>query len=403
MSARRLRVLCYIGSLEPGGAERQVVEILKHLDRARFEPYLCLAHRRGALLAEVPADVPIDAFWDGFAGTWRAKLCHLLRITRYVRLRWLAAALRRWRIDVIYDRTYLATLDAAGACRLRPTPRLSAAVADPAVQFRMYARRPHRLWRRYGRWAYQSAHLVLANSEGLRRQLLDFWGLPPAKVRVQPNALDLARIERLAGEPCPHPPDGRFRILTVGRIDEDKGHADLLEALIDLVQRRGQTDIVWQILGTGPAEAALREKVQAAGVSEHVQFVGVAANPFPYYRTADLFCLPSRTEGLPNVLLEALACGTPVLSTDCPSGPREILESGRYGRLVPVRDALALADAIADCRRRPEVWRQQAQAGRDSVAARYDVAVVTRRLESLLEAAATGRAAAMIETHADNA
>jgi glycosyltransferase involved in cell wall biosynthesis len=382
--ARRLNVLCYIGSMEPGGAERQVVEVLKHLDRSRFAPHLCLAHRRGALLEEVPPDVPIASFWDDFAGTWKSKLCQLTKTTRYVRLRWLAGMLRQWNIDVIYDRTYLATLDAAGACRLRPTPRLSAAAADPAVQFAMYARWPKRLWRRYSRWAYHSADLVLANSAGLRQQLIDFWQLPPDKVVLQANAVDFGRIDRLAAEPCPVPPDNRFRILTVGRIDDDKGHADLLEALDELVHRRGMSDIVWQIIGSGPIESALRARVIERHLSDHVQFLGVVSNPFPFYRAADLFVLPSHTEGLPNVLIEALACGTPVVSTDCPSGPREILEDGRTGILVPVRQPATLADAVASVRAEVVAHRERASAGGQAMRQRFDAAVVVSRLEQLL-------------------
>jgi glycosyltransferase involved in cell wall biosynthesis len=382
--ARRLNVLCYIGSMEPGGAERQVVEILKHLDRSRFAPHLCLAHRRGVLLEQVPPDVPIESFWDGFAGTWKSKLCQLTRTTRYVRLRWLAAMLRAWNIDVFYDRTYLATLDAAGACRFRPTPRLSAAVADPAVQFALYARWPRHLWRRYSCWAYHSANFVLSNSEGLRQQMIAFWQLPPENVVLQPNAVDFGRIDRLSAEPCPLPRDERFRILTVGRIDDDKGHADLLESVRELVQHRGMGDLFWQIIGTGPGEAVLRAQVDERKLSDHVQFLGVVGNPFPYYRAADVFVLPSHTEGLPNVLIEALTCGTPVISTDCPSGPREVLDNERFGRLVPVRQPLTMADAIGEHRSQPAVLRDKAAAGSQSVRERYAAATVVKRLEELL-------------------
>jgi len=383
----RRNVLCYIGSMEPGGAERQVLEILKHLDRSRFAPHLCLAHRRGVLLNEIPVDVPVESFWDSFAGTLKSKVCYLTKTTRYLRLRWLAAKLRDWNIDVIYDRTYLATLDAAGACGMRPTPRLSAAVADPAVQLAMYARFPTLLWKRYSRWAYLTADLVLANSEGLRQQMIDFWQLPAEKVVLQPNAIDFDRIDRLAAESftAKAAEKSRFHILTVGRIDDDKGHADLLDAVEELVHHRGMTDLDWQIIGTGPSEAALRERVRAMQLSEHVQFNGVVSNPFPYYRAADVFVLPSRTEGLPNVLIESLACGTPVISTDCASGPREILEGGHFGMLVPVRQPMALADAIAMLRQNLAVERERATAGKQSVRERFAAQSVTRRLEELFE------------------
>ena len=128
---RRLRVLFAIGSMGGGGAERQVVEILKHLDRSRFEPVLYLGRRSGELLSEVPADVPIYSFWDGFLKSWSSRVHRVLRTVPLVRWRHLARLLASERIDVVYDRTFLATLDAAAACWFRPTPRVSCCVADP--------------------------------------------------------------------------------------------------------------------------------------------------------------------------------------------------------------------------------------------------------------------------------
>jgi glycosyltransferase involved in cell wall biosynthesis len=371
----RVRLLCYIGSLNAGGAERQVLEILHGLDRARFAPHLLLAHRSGPWLAEVPADVPLFCCSDAAAPVAG-------KLARWRRWRYFAQLLRDLRIDLVYDRTYLATLDAAVACWLRPTPRMSAAVADPAVQFRLYARRPVFLWRALSRWAYHSANLVLANSEGLRRQLIAYWRLPPEQVVVQPNAVDFERLDRLAAEPCPFPPDGRFRLLTVGRIDDDKGHVDLLAALAELVQREGWRDWLWQVIGTGPRKTLLREQVAQNHLSEHVQFLGVVNNPFPYYRAADLFVLPSRTEGFPNVLLEALACGTPVIAADCDSGPRELLAHGRYGQLTPVRDPPALAAALREGRQQIERWRAAAAEGRAFVRKRFSRDRVLRQLEA---------------------
>lgn len=375
---RRLRLLCYLGSLDPGGAERQVVTLLRHIDRAAFEPILLLAHRQGTLLAEVPDDVPVlCATPDGTA--WPG-------MSRWRRVKQMARILEEQRIDVVYDRTYLATLDAAVACWLRPTPRVSAAVADPAVQFRMYAKRPRWLWRRFSRWAYQSATRVLANSEGLRQQLLEYWKLPAEKVVTQPNAYDFEQMETLAATAVPKT-DPRKVLLTVGRIDADKGHSDLLAALERIVKQPNPPDLLWRIIGTGPSRNDLEQRVRARGMTALVEFAGVVANPFAEYRGADLFCLPSHTEGLPNVLIEALASGTPVLATDCLSGPREILAGGEYGRLVPVQDVAALAQALQDFLREPAIWREQAAKGQAAVRERYDISTVIPRLEGILQAA----------------
>lgn len=388
----RLRVLFVIGSMHAGGAERQVVETLRHLDRERFEPYLYLAHRDGVLLADVPADVPVEAFWGGTRPhSLGLKLLTVCRGGIFARMWHLSRYLKRLRPDVVYDRTYLSTLDTAGACWWRGIPRVSAAVADPRVQFEMYAKRLRYLRRKYARWAYHTAAKVLANSAGLRQQLLEYWQLPPEQVAIQPNGLDFDRIEQRSREYSVPRKEGQIRILTVGRIDEDKGHIDLLTAMEELVHRRGHHKLQWGILGIGPRMETVRREIVAKKMTDHVELLGAVSNPFPYYAAADLFVLPSRSEGLPNVLLEAMACGLPVISTDCPSGPREILEDGRYGHLVPVRDPVAITQAIEDFLSHREEWRQTALFGQSSVRERFDIRRVVRQLETTLEDAAKKR------------
>lgn len=389
----RLRVLFVIGSMHAGGAERQVIETLRHLDRERFEPFLYLAHRDGVLLSDVPSDVPIEAFWGGTRPhSLGLKVLTVCRGGMFARMWHLSQFLKRLRPDVVYDRTYLSTLDTAGACWWRGIPRVSAAVADPRVQFEMYAKRLRWLRHKYARWAYQTAAKVLANSAGLRQQMIDYWQLPPEQVVIQPNGLDFERIEQQIGDASRLHPGRRdagstVRILTVGRIDEDKGHIDLLTALEELVHRRSRTELHWQIIGVGPRMETLREEITAKKLTEHVELLGAVSNPFPYYAAENIFVLPSRSEGLPNVLLEALACRLPVLSTDCLSGPREILDNGRFGRLVPVRDPTAIANALEDFVSHREEWQQTAIAGQASVRDRFDVRRVVKSLEAVLESA----------------
>jgi glycosyltransferase involved in cell wall biosynthesis len=133
----------------------------------------------------------------------------------------------------------------------------------------------------------------------------------------------------------------------------------------------------------------LRRAIVARGLESSVELMGFVANPFECYRSADLVCLPSHSEGLPNVLIEALACRTPVVSTDCPSGPREILDGGRFGRLVPVGDVLAMADAIEACLLDPASGRQQAVAGCEYVERTFSISVGLARLERLIEETAS--------------
>lgn len=385
---RRLRVLFVIGTLSGGGAERQVIEILKHLDRTRFEPILYVGHRRGELLDEVPTDVPVHSFWDGFLGTWRAKWHWLARTTHLARWNHLARLLDTERIDVVYDRTFLATIEAAEATARRPTPRLSACVADPETELALYFPRNSEQGRRRAVQVYGTATKVLANSQGLRQRLVDHLKLPAAQIDVAYNMLDLDRVQRLTANGRGDWPTDRFHLLTVGRIDENKGQLDLLAAVEKLVKQRGHSRLLWHVAGVGGAEDRLRGEIASRNLSAAVDMLGFVPNPFECYRSADLVCLPSRSEGLPNVLIEALACRTPVVSTDCPSGPREILDGGRYGRLVPVGDPVAMADAIEACLRDPAPFREQAAAGCEFVRRTFSIQVGIARLEQLIEAAA---------------
>lgn len=134
------------------------------------------------------------------------------------------------------------------------------------------------------------------------------------------------------------------RVLTVGSLKDQKNHVMLLRAFADLPLQ----EATLMLLGVGANEAKLRHLVQELGLGNRVIFAGFHRDPTPFYETADLFVLSSDHEGLPTVLIEALSCGLPVVSTDCPSGPAEILENGRYGRLTPVGDAAALARAMAE-------------------------------------------------------
>lgn len=387
----RSRVLFVLGSMSGGGAERQVIEMLKHLDRTRFEAQLYLANRSGELLSEVPSDVKIHAFSDRPAGTWAARLNRMTRTTPIARWRDLARVLADERIDLVYDRTYLATLDAAAACWLRPTRRISCCVVDPAPELAAYARRMPLFARRFSRRAYASASVVLANSEGLRRRLVEFYSLPDSLVRTHYNVVDFERLERLSGERLQGEPHSSindtaapFLIVTSGRLHSQKGHAVLIDAVRELVHERKRS-VKLLILGAGDSETKLRQQIDAHRLESHVTLMGFVSNPLPWYKLARLFVLPSLYEGMPNVLIEAVACGTPVLSTDCPSGPSEILDEGRVGRLVPVGDSRALAESIADCMDNESRWRSITEAARARVVSMFDLKAGMTRFENLVD------------------
>ena len=195
---------------------------------------------------------------------------------------------------------------------------------------------------------YLRARAVVGVSRGVAGQAADMLGLDPDRVRAIYNGVRPADIRRRSAEPPDHPwflDGGPPVILSVGRFAPQKDHPTLVEAFVCLRRRRAARLVV---MGASAARdrRALRAHALRLGVGEDVDAVDFDANPFRYMRRAAVFALSSRWEGLGMVLLESLACGAPVVSTDAPFGPAEILGGGRWGALVPVGDADALAAAL---------------------------------------------------------
>lgn len=193
---------------------------------------------------------------------------------------------------------------------------------------------------------YPLADKVVAVSNGVAADVVGFTGLAAAKVTYIHNPVFDAAILASAADPAPHPwleDGGPPVVVAVGRLHAQKDFACLIAAF---AQVRAARPARLLILGEGVERASLEAQVAALGLTTDVQLPGFAANPFAAMSRAALVVLSSRWEGFPNVLVEALACGAPVVATDCPSGPDEILASGEYGPLCPVGDADALAAAM---------------------------------------------------------
>jgi len=196
-------------------------------------------------------------------------------------------------------------------------------------------------------FGYRHADAVVAVSKGVARALEQRHGVPGKMIHVVYNSVEL-QDDVTASEEAKHPWLAAGQpplILGAGRLTRQKGF-DTLLAAFQLVRNDRPARLV--ILGTGKEELSLASTSRALGIKEDVLFGGFVSDPWIWMRRADVFALSSRWEGLPGVLLQAMACGTRVVSTDCPSGPAEILEDGKWGRLVPVDDAAALARAILD-------------------------------------------------------
>jgi glycosyltransferase involved in cell wall biosynthesis len=195
-------------------------------------------------------------------------------------------------------------------------------------------------------FVYGAADRVVAVSAGVASDLSHFGRLPDGKIRVIHNPVFDPDIAVLSRQPVAHSwfvSGGPPIILAVGRLHRQKGFDVLLEAF---AKARAEVDCRLVILGEGPERAALAAQSERLGLAYDIDMPGFCENPFPLMDRAGAFVLSSRWEGFPNALVEAMACGAPVIATDCPSGPHEILDGGRIAPLVPVDDADALGRAL---------------------------------------------------------
>jgi len=195
---------------------------------------------------------------------------------------------------------------------------------------------------------YPRADKIVCVSNGVAEELVRKYHLPRSKIQVIYNPVVTEEMFEMAEEPIDHP---WFQlgqppvILGVGRLTPAKDFGTLIKAF-SLLRRKVEAKLV--ILGEGPERGKLEHLVEELGLKDDVSMPGFVENPYKYMRKSAVFVLSSRWEGLPTVLVEALALGIPVVSTDCPSGPAEILENGKWGRLVPVDDPKTLTDAILE-------------------------------------------------------
>lgn len=220
-------------------------------------------------------------------------------------------------------------------------------------------------------WFFQLAHLlypradnIVAVSKGTARDLAKVIGIDPASITCIYNPIVSDALIKSASEPIEHPwfHDKDIPVVIgIGRLERQKDFGTLITAFS---QVRQQTRCRLMILGDGSERDDLTALVDSLGLSEDVALPGFAPNPHAYTAKASLFVLSSRFESLANVVIEAMALGTPVIATDCPSGPAEALDNGRFGRLVRVEDPDMLADAMLDLLRRPpapvpQSWLEQ--------------------------------------------
>ncbi len=343
-----MRIALLLPNMRGGGAERVALALIDHFVADGHQVDLVLMKAQGELLPLVPHQVSAI---DLGAGRIRNALGPL---TGY---------LKRNEPDALLAFMWPLTAVAIVAHKLaRQKGRLI--VSDHIALSQQYRRGLQQLaLRATTRLLYPLASSRVAVSEGAADDLARLSGLARRSITVIHNPLILPAEVKTTPEAEHLWGDADARILTLGTLKAQKNHALLLRAFSLLLRQRPRARLA--IAGEGELRAALNRLASDLGISERVAMPGFQLDPWPYLASADLFVLSSEHEGFGNVLVEALHAGTAVVSTDCPSGPSEVLDGGRFGRLVPSGDPEALAAAMhaaLDEPRDPSVGRGRAKA-----------------------------------------
>jgi glycosyltransferase involved in cell wall biosynthesis len=334
------KIALLVPSLGGGGAERVMVNLAGAFSQAGHQVDLVAAAPKGHSLLRVPSAVRVV---DLKAKRTALAVLPLVAYLRRERPKALLATLAHANIIALVARK-LARVPTRTVVREASLMSISSSTA-PQLRGRFVPLLAKKF--------YPQADAIIAQSRGVADDLSHLLGLPLDRIDVIYNPVVSQKLLERASRTPDHPWFTKGAppvVLGVGRLDPEKDFPTLFRAF-SIVRKNRNVRLI--ILGEGPQRCELESLAQELGVADVVELPGFVENPLPYMANASVLVLTSLFEGLPNVLIEALACGTPVVATDCPGGVTEILEKGRYGMLSPVGDFEAVAAAIEETLENP--------------------------------------------------
>jgi glycosyltransferase involved in cell wall biosynthesis len=343
------RVAFFLENLSGGGAERNMVSMANYLSENSYEIQMVLTRGEGAFLGSLSPEI---------------RLVDLNNRTPYTSFPSLRKYLLSFKPEMLITTLDLINLIALITSRtIRSRPRILIRIANSvSLQYRpRYKKILERILMSY---IYPLADEIIAVSRGVANDLENYAKINREKIRVIYSPVITPNLMTKRSVPLDHQwfqPGKPPVIVGVGRLNQQKNFPRLLRTF---AQVRKEVESRLIILGEGEQRLQLESLIIELGLKDCVQLPGFVENPYPYLKNAGAFVLSSDYEGLPTALIEALACGCPVVATDCPSGPDEILAGGKYGKLVPLGDDDALVQAIlrvlgGQVEKVPEKWLRQ--------------------------------------------
>jgi len=320
------RILFYMPSFSGGGAERNSVLIANELTRLGYSVSIVVDNLAGPNIKILSDDVQKRELYGN------THLAHILSLRKYIKI---------FKPNIVFSRVGLSNIKALLATFLT-IPWKNIVISYESL-YDPVAKTGGRLAYMFSFLLTRIAGATIAVSEDVKYEIVSRFKASINRIYVlhNPVNLELIRSQALADKPLWL--NNKKYILSAGRMIYQKDHVTLIRAF-SLLSKKLNFHLV--ILGEGPKRKEIENLARDLGLCGRVHLPGYLENPFPIYQGADLFVLSSISEGFGNVLIEAMSLGIPVVSTNCPGGPKEILDNGKYGKLVPISAPNALADAI---------------------------------------------------------
>ncbi|BAU11924.1 glycosyl transferase, group 1 family protein [Leptolyngbya sp. NIES-3755] len=361
------RVAFLARDLRGGGLERIVINLLTSLSERGIELDLVLASLEGAFVDQLPRSVRVIPLNVDLDTSTSDSFKLLLPLIQYLQQERPIAFVSH--LVFVNSIAVLAKQLSGIRCQLvlvEHVPLFQSSATDIPQS---------RLIKSMMQWFYPHADTVVAVSEAMAMHLRTDLNLKDSIVQVIENPVIDESFYQRSLLPCDHSwfkPGQPPVFLAAGRFTAQKDFATLIDAFARVRKTR---EACLVILGDGQLRAAFMQQIRELGIEADVDLPGFEPNPYPFMRHATAFVLSSRWEALPTVLIEAMGCGCQVISTDCPFGPKEILAEGKYGRLVPMQDAIALSTAMQESLDHPipktELEQRAALFSRDRAVSRY--------------------------------
>lgn len=335
MKTRKIKILLIISSLYQGGAERVITYLASYLSNEKYEISLILYEKKGEYLDEIPNHIRI---YD-FGKRTSLDFIKLIFCTRKV--------ITETKPDIVLSfLLYNNIVTGLAVCFLRRSFKIIFSERNYPPE---YLRRVPFGWIK--KWlikiTYRTADLIITNSISTKIALEKYYYLHPEKIKTIYNPIALNKVIEKSNEDICHPffdENNSHVIISVGRLAEQKRFDRLLRVFSIVKKNNHRLFLI--VIGDGKLRPQLCELAEKLNIHESVDFIGFKQNPWAWISKADIFVLSSDYEGFPNVLLEAMACETPIVSTDCLSGPSELITNGINGLLVPTQDEEEMAIAI---------------------------------------------------------